>query len=139
MEYRSVPLYKRRNKAFFLKDYLVALIIMLMMFPFIASSFGVISYFKNFDTNLRDMLAIENLKRRMTLIEDVIYDNNSIEFKRFDKVWNLNYKNNKLYLSPGYQLYLDNIDSLHFEIDHNSLYINYVKDNKNFRRAIAVL
>ena len=73
----------------------------------------------------------------MLLSYDIEVENYTISFIYGESGRNLSMINGRLVLTPGYQMFLDKIDGLHFEEREGLIYICYVKDNKEYEALIG--
>lgn len=126
-----------KNKGFILAEYLLSLLIIVSLLPIITSAFRIIANAELYDNEIQDFISINQLRERLIIAEDFHYKLNDVCFFYKDKENCLRYANDKLYIYPGYLLYLDDIDSLYFELDSEVLIINYAKNKKLYSFAIA--
>ena len=126
-----------KKPAFILRDYLLSLLIIMSVLPIIISSFRLIADAEMFDYEIQDFISINQLRDRLILANDYHYKGNDVCFVLNDKENCLRYHNRKLYMYPGYLLYLNDADSLYFELDTRVLIINYAKGHKLYSFAIA--
>ena len=124
-------------KAFILKDYLLSLLIVLTLFPLIVNSMKILSELELFDYHLQDILSINQLRERILIAYDYHLKNDDLCFYLKEKENCLRFKDNKLYMYPGYLLYLSDVDDLNFEIEDDVIFISYYKKGEYKHYAIA--
>lgn len=116
---------------------LIGLIITITMLPICIEAFRYVSDI-NFEYNeISDELALAQLREQMLITYDLYNSNDEIDFIYKNKNYKLSQVNNKLILQPGTQIYLNDIDDLHFENRGNIIYVVYTRKNKEFERAIC--
>ena len=124
-------------KGFILKDYLLSLVIMLILLPIVISSLKVISHYKIYDERIQDEIAITQLRDKMLIGVDFSVSPKTIEYRIGEETWQLIYQNERVYLAPGYQLFLDDVESCLFKQTGNTLFIEYQKDGVTYVFALA--
>lgn len=127
------------RKGFILKEYLLSLIIIMIFFPLIISAARLISDVEYFDHELQNELSILKLRDKLITANIKSIDNFNVIYEQDNVEWLLKYDGIRLYLSPGYQLFLDNVDDLNFMIKDDLLYVNYYIDNKNYERYLKII
>lgn len=111
----------------------------MMLFPIIVKSAEVVSYLNFVDNQLGDELSILQLKRKLIISENKSINGNMMSFIDGDMEFILKYDDHRLYLTPGYQLFLSDIDGFRFKIEDGMIFIEYEKNKKIFERYIAFI
>ena len=124
-------------KGYILKDFLLGIIVFMMLFPVVVKSADIVSGLNFVDAQLGDELSILQLRRKMIISENIVINGNSISFIIGDTEFTLKYEEHRLYLTPGYQLFLNDIDGLRFKNMDGMIFIEYEKNNKRYERYIA--
>ena len=124
-------------KGYILKDFLLGIIVFMMLFPVVLKSAEIVSGVNFVDAQLGDELSILQLRRKMIISENIVINGNSISFIIGDTEFTLKYEEHRLYLTPGYQLFLNDIDGLRFKNMYGRIFIEYEKNNKRYERYIA--
>ena len=124
-------------KGFILKDYLLSLLIMIGFLPIIVGSLKISSNYLINDSDIQNELSIMQLREKLIIASDIEIDNNQLNYRIGDDFYELKFNKGRLYLTPGYQLFLDEVESCCFDIENNTLMIKYVKQNKNRVWALA--
>ena len=124
-------------KGYILKDFLLGIIVFMMLFPVVVKSAEIVSGLNFVDAQLGDELSILQLRRKMIISENIVINGNSISFIIGDTEFTLKYEEHRLYLTPGYQLFLNDIDGLRFKNMDGMIFIDYEKNNKRYERYIA--
>ena len=124
-------------KVYILKDFLLGIIVFMMLFPVVVKSAEIVSGLNFVDAQLGDELSILQLRRKMIISENIVINGNSISFIIGDTEFTLKYEEHRLYLTPGYQLFLNDIDGLRFKNMDGMIFIEYEKNNKRYERYIA--
>ena len=124
-------------KGYILKDFLLGIIVFMMLFPVVVKSAEIVSGLNFVDAQLGDELSILQLRRKMIISENIVINGNSISFIIGDTEFTLKLEEHRLYLTPGYQLFLNDIDGLWFKNIDGMIFIEYEKNNKRYERYIA--
>ena len=124
-------------KGYILKDFLLGIIVFMMLFPVVVKSAEIVSGLNFVDAQLGDELSILQLRRKMIISENIVINGNSISFIIGDTEFTSKYEEHRLYLTPGYQLFLNDIDGLRFKNMDGMIFIEYEKNNKRYERYIA--
>lgn len=124
-------------KGYILKDFLLGIIVFMMLFPLVVKSAEIVSGLNFVDSQLGDELAILQLRRKMIISEDIAIDGNSLSFMTGDTEFTLKYADHRLYLTPGYQLFLNDVDGFRFKITDGLIFVEYEKNSKRYERFIA--
>ena len=126
------------RSGFILKDLLIALLIVVIMFPIVVSIVDVVSSFRMIDDRLIDEIAILHLQRRMILAEDISVSAKEVSFQSDGEFWTLKSDDERVYMTPGYQLFLAGADRADFYSDGKYIYLVYSKDNKEYEKIITI-
>lgn len=116
---------------------ILALIITLCILPLCVSSFRMVSNIEfNYD-EVNDELALNDLRRILLLAYDLDIKGYELDFVYQGKDYCLSLNNNRLVLSPGYQMFLNDVDVLSFKERHGCVFVRYERKNKSYERAIC--
>lgn len=124
---------RRKYRGFLLGEMLVVMFVGVMMLPIITTALRILSSFAMYDPSIGDMLSMEKLKRELILAYDIDLVSNKLTFKIGEDDHVLMYDGSRLYLTPGYQLFLDDVESLCFIKEDDDIYLEYLKDQKEFK------
>lgn len=116
---------------------LTGLLIIVSMLPICTMAFKYTSNIPFEYNEVSDELALAELRELLLITYDMDVSYDSLNFIYQNKNYSLSMVNNKLLLQPGTQIYLNDIDDLHFEIRGNAIYVMYQRKNKNYERAIG--
>lgn len=120
------------NRGFISIRYLIALCIAMSILPIVVFVMMQSTNFYFDYSIVNDEMALLQLRRIMLLSYDVNNYGDSLSFLYKNKDYELELINNRLILSPGYQMFLDEVDDLYFDEDGNVLNIYYEKKGKRF-------
>ena len=126
-------------RGFILKDYLLSLLIIMILMPIIVACLEVITTFRYIDSRLQDEIALYHLQRRTLIASDFAISSDTVSFTSNEKQWTIHYDGKRVYLTPGYQLFLDDVDKASFYSDGNYLYIYYEKEGDSYEKVITIL
>lgn len=111
-----------------------ALIAMLIALSLLPIAFSVVSYSLKLDfsyTEISNELALIQLRRILLIAYDQVVNNDSIEFKYHGEDYTLRVIDDRLVLSPGYQMFLDKSNDISFYEDDSAVYLCYkIKDRE---------
>lgn len=117
---------------------LIALLITLTILPLAISIFSFVANIKPNYNLLNNELALIDLRRRLLIAYDLNIEENRLEFINNGETNYLYYVNDKLILSPGTQIYLNDVKDVYFNLENGVIYLNYItNDNKEYKSAIG--
>lgn len=125
------------NKGFIATRTLMALFIVMLYLPLMVN---VLLYVSQIDSRydlLNDEISLVQLRRILLLSYDIKISNSSISFIYGGNTRYLSMINGRLVLTPGYQMFLDKVEGLHFEQKEGLIYLIYDKDEKEYEAIIA--
>ncbi len=128
-----------KMRGFILKDYLLSLLIIVILMPVVVACLRVITTFRYIDSRLQDELALYHLQRRTLIADGFTISADTVSFTSEGKEWTIRYDGQRVYLTPGYQLFLDDVDAATFYSDGGYLYIYYEKEGQSYEKVITVL
>lgn len=116
---------------------IVGLLIILSLLPLSALSFRYVADISfNYD-EVNNEIAICQLRELLLIAYDIEISDSQLNFRYKNADYHLCLVNRKMLLQPGTQIYLNDIDDLHFFSKNDCIYISYEKDNKRYERVIA--
>lgn len=116
---------------------LIGLIITITMLPICIEAFTFISKIP-FDYNeINDEIALEQLREQLLISYDMEISSDELDFIYKNKQFSLSLVNRKLLLQPGTQMYLNDVDSLYFDVKNGCIYVCYEKGNKQYERVLC--
>lgn len=116
---------------------LIALIITLCILP-IASECFLLSSKITFDYDeVNDEIAFNDLRRIMLLAYNIELHDTSIDLTYQNNEYALAYDGNRLVLSPGYQMFINDAEDLRFEEKNGCIYVCYSRNNKEYEKIIC--
>lgn len=116
---------------------LVALYIVLLMLPLTLTVFNYVANVSFNYNEINDEIALNQLRNDLLFIYDLDYFYDELRFIYKDRKCSLKMRNNKLILSPGTQIYLYDVDDLYFVINNDCIYVNYERNNKQYKRVLC--
>lgn len=126
------------NRGFTYGRTLMALLITLTILPLAISIFSFVANIKPNYNLLNNELALIDLRRRLLIAYDLNIEENRLEFINDGETNYLYYVNDKLILSPGTQIYLNDVKDVYFSKENGVIYLNYItNDNKEYKSAIG--
>ncbi len=126
------------NRGFTYGRTLMALLITLTILPLAISIFSFVANIKPNYNLSNNELALIDLRRRLLIAYDLNIEENRLEFINNGETNYLYYVNDKLILSPGTQIYLNDVKDVYFSKENGVIYLNYItNDNKEYKSAIG--
>lgn len=113
---------------------LFALIITTLIISSLGSIILIPKHILKTDSEADVFAAIKDISS-YTLATDILVKDNSITFN--DNMIYLD--NDRIVKTPGYETILCNVDTLHFEVDNQLVYITIKRKNKTYRSVINYL
>lgn len=122
---------KNIKKASVETDFLMYVFISLTVISLVISIFKVVSFTKFFDEFIQDEIRIRQLKRNLFISNShKIENNNKLVFRYKMEDFFLEHKNNRLILSPGTIVVLENIDNVYFYKGGENYFLKYCRNIK---------
>ena len=126
------------NRGFTYGRTLIALLITLTILPLLISIFSFVANIKLNYNLLNNELALIDLRRKLLIAYDLNVNDNSLEFKNNGETNYLYYVNDKLILSPGTQIYLNDVKDVYFNKENGVIYLNYItNDNEEYKSVVG--
>ena len=116
---------------------LVGLLIIVSLLPISSMAFRYVANIPFEYNEISDELALCELREILLIAYDKKTSYSQFDFIYQNKDFSLSLINRKLILQPGTQIYLYDVDDLHFETRGNTVYVIYEKHNKQYERAIC--
>ena len=111
---------------------LLALIITVTILPLCAMSFRYAADLTCDYNEVNDEIALFQLREILLIAYDleISYDRLSFVYQNDD--FRLSLVNRKLILQPGTQIFLNDIDTLYFYENHDTVFLHYERQNKSY-------
>lgn len=124
------------RRGFILIQNMIAFIITLFFIPLVTTSFRVIMKHDFISEIAQDEIALYQLRRILILSEniDITTDKLLFEYNRESNEMVIN--NGHSYIRPGTQIILNNIEDGYFTSEDHLIWINYLRDDKWFKRVL---
>ena len=126
----------RNRRGFIELRTIIALIVTICLLPIVVNIISACSNLKFEYDYINDEISLYQLRRILLISYDLKNNGSSLEFIYHNNDYSLNIINNRLVLQPGYQMFLDNVDYLEFKEEGNAIYIEYEKNNKEYKTPI---
>lgn len=89
------------------------------------------------DLNKQNQFAILQLRQVLSVAESMKVKNNSLTCILNHEEFEFYYDRNRLVASPGYEIWMENIDEAYFTKENDSFYLFYRKNNKMYKYEIS--
>ena len=116
---------------------LIGLIITVVLLPLFLLAFRYVSEISFDYDQINDEIAISQLREQLLISYDLQFSKNILRFRYKNDDFRLSEVNGMLLLQPGTQIYLNDIDALHFERKNGCIYVVYERDRKEYEKVIA--
>jgi hypothetical protein len=127
----------RLQSGFALVEAVLTLLIASAMIPITILCMRPIGGMLAFDEELQDAIALAQLRRIFLLSYDIQSSANEIQFTYQQKEWNLTFKNDRLILSPGTQIFLSKLDDCFFLEKDQCLYVSYTRGAEQYEKVLC--
>ncbi|MGN1405321.1 MAG: hypothetical protein ACI4WM_03560 [Erysipelotrichaceae bacterium] len=115
----------------------VALCIVMSVMPIAVSSIELLSKIEERYDLINDELCLYRLRRILLIAYDVEIDDCVMSFVYKDSERQLSLVNGRLVMTPGYQMFLNDVDSLYFRENDGCIELVYEKDNKEYKVVLC--
>ena len=118
---------------------LLALMITTFMIPLVLVCMRLCMPSGILDEEVQDQLALIQLRRNLMCAYDVHTYGSVITYRREGSVRSLSLKNNRLIEQPGTFVFLSEVDEVYFSSENGLLYVEYLRDEKEYEALIGHL
>ena len=108
----------------------VAILVIITILPIIVSIFQLISNTRIDYDIVNDEISLLQLRKIMLISYDIENYGDELHFVYHNDDYKLSLLNNRLILSPGYQVFLNDVDYVYFNEEDGALSLNYGRENK---------
>ena len=116
---------------------LIGLIIAAILLPLFLMAFRYVTEIGFDYDQVNDEIAISQLREQMLISYDLKFTRNMLTFRYKNDDFRLSEVNGMLLLQPGTQIYLNDVDSLHFEKRNRCIYVVYERNGKEYEQVIV--
>ena len=116
---------------------LAGLMIILSLLPIMMMAFRYTADIPFVYDEISDELALAQLREELLIAYDMEFQSQSLSFRCHNRDFVLSKVNDKLILHPGTQIFLADIDEMHFENRNGVIYVCYERNGKSNERVIA--
>lgn len=114
-----------------------ALCIIMAVIPIAVTAVELVTGINERYDLINDELCLYRLRRMLLIAYDVKADNDMMSFIYKDSTRQLSLINGRLVMTPGYQMFLDDVDSLYFRENGGCIEAVYEKENKEYRAVLC--
>ena len=127
---------ENKKTGFTLIETLIALNVIAISLLLLNSSLTVLNKTDRKMYKSLDEIGINQLRLLLALSKDLKADIDKLTFKYKNEEMKLKQYKDKLILTPGYQVFLGNINSVYFKTD-TCVYLVYIRDGKQNERVLT--
>ena len=113
------------------------LFIILFLLPILLLAFRYTSNLPFSYTEICDELALMQLRESLLISYDLSFDEKTLSFILHNRQFRLSQVGDRLIMQPGTQIFLADVDELHFTKRNGVIYVCSERGEKNFERAIS--
>ncbi len=93
--------------------------------------------FIRLDLNKQNQFAILQLRQVLSLAESKKVENNYLTCILNHEQYEFYFDRNRLVATPGYEIWMENIDDAYFRREDNEIYLYFQQDNKMYKFEVA--
>lgn len=123
------------KKGFLLTDLLFSLLAVSLMVPLTITCLLCLSGGVKKEERMQDEIGIAQLRRYLLCTDQMEVGDDTIHFDKKNKQMCLQLSNRHLAVTPGFQMFLDNIDDVSFEEENSRIIMTYWKEGEE-RKAL---
>ena len=128
---------RRRIRGFITLRAILALFIVILIIPISTRTFITVSKLNYDHDEVSNEIGLLQLRRILLISYDLNNYGNSLEFIYEGNNYHLEEINNRLVLSPGYQMFLNDVSDINFYEEGSAVYLEYTFGNKTYRTPIV--
>lgn len=127
----------RNTRGFISTRAILALLVLMSVMPLSSLMILNIAKLKFNHDDISDEIALLQLRRIMLISYDLQNYGDHLQFLYHGKEYSLDLINNRLVLSPGYQMFLNDVDDLSFKERDNVILIEYFKKGVAYETSLT--
>lgn len=117
-------------------EFLIALIVSSVLIPLVFTSLRLLISHQYFNQEAQDEIALYQLRKILLLVNHISISDTILEGFLNEEEIRLVYDNRHVYLQPGTQIFLTDIDDGYFSIEGNLCFFNYYRDKTWTKRVL---
>lgn len=117
-------------------EFLMALLISCMLLPIVYTSIRLLINHEYFNQNAQDEIALYQLRQILLLADNISITSDGLSGTLYDEEIRVVCKNKHLYLQPGTQIFITDVEDGYFSNENNLYYFNYLRGNKWMKRVL---
>lgn len=106
-----------KHRGYIVYEIVFSLLIICIMLPILCSALTIFSHSTLYEEIVQDQIKLRQLQRIFLLSYDIELENNQLHFFYNKQYMTLKLVNKHLVLSPGTQIFLEDIDEIKFELN----------------------
>lgn len=123
---------KWRKNGFTLIEALLALFVTSLVSLLGCMLIQVALRFSHMDIDTQNQFAILQLRRELSIASQVQIENGNLEYILNHEKMVLYFDKSRLVKSPGYEIFIEQIDAAHFQNKEGDIYLWFKKKNKTY-------
>lgn len=113
------------------------LLIILMLLPILLMAFRYTSGLPFSYAEVYDELAMMQLRESLLISYDLVFTENELSFILHNRDFHLSLVGDMLIMQPGTQIFLSDVDDLHFAKRNGVIYVCYRRNKTEYERALT--
>lgn len=93
--------------------------------------------FIRLDLNKQNQFAILQIRQVLSVAESVKVENNQLSYILNHEEFEFYFDRNRLVTSPGYEIWMENIEDAYFTSEEDEIYLFYRQDHKTYKFEIT--
>lgn len=126
-----------RSGSVFIGDLVMSLMIAVMLVPAVMISIAAMHDSLRFNEEVQDETALVQMRQILMISYDISTDGNTLYYEYQGREYSLHQVNAHLIIQPGTQIILADIDACRFETAGNAVILQYERNGKTYRAALA--
>ena len=135
---KFLPLLKK-NKGFVLEQMLVSLMVMISCIPIVLLCFYILHQQVKENQLIQDEIALSQLRHILNISTDFHHAGSSLSMTYQNESYQLYTINHHLILTPGTQIFFQDIDQASFQEKNGYLYVIYTRKNETYESILTKL
>ena len=116
---------------------MAGLLIIMSLLPILLMAFEFTAKLPFEYDEVFDELSLMQLRESLLIAYDLEFTEDCLYFDLHNRDFTLSKVNDKLIMQPGTQIFLSDLQEMHFEVRNNVIYVCYEKDHLCYERVIA--
>lgn len=118
-------------------EFLITLLVSCMLLPIVYIAMRLLISHEYFNQNAQDEIALYQLRQILLLVDNISITNDGLSGMLYDEEIRVVYNNKHLYLQPGTQIFITDIEEGYFSNENGLYFFNYLRGNTWMKRVLT--